>query len=87
VSHKLARCRSCGEFVIWTDTERGKRMPVDAKPLDVTSFAGAGEFVLRKRERDTPLAVAVTPAAFEDEPHYVSHFATCPDADKWRRPR
>jgi hypothetical protein len=83
MSFERAACRSCGAAVIWTETERGKRMPVDAEPVHDDGIAGT-TFVLRA-EHEPPLAVAAWPAAFPDEPHYVSHFATCPDADDWRR--
>jgi hypothetical protein len=51
-------------------------MPLDAEPVEP---GGAGQFVLRD-----DMALAVPGLVFDDEPHYVSHFATCPDADTWR---
>jgi hypothetical protein len=30
------------------------------------------------------VAIAVPSLVFADEPHFISHFATCPDADEWR---
>ena len=27
---KLSTCRSCGEYIVWVKTERGKNMTVDA---------------------------------------------------------
>ena len=59
-------------------------MPLDAKPVDPYDNP-AGLFVLRERNQQTPLALAVPPGAFPDEPYYRSHFATCPDADQHRR--
>lgn len=74
----VARCRSCGAAVRWVKTEHGKRMPLDAAPAAPDA---RGLFVIRD---DT--AIAVPALAFPDEPNYVSHFATCPDADEWRHP-
>jgi hypothetical protein len=58
-------------------TERGKKLPLDYDPVgaEVT-----GAFVLRD-----DIALSVPPLVFASEPHYISHFATCPDADEWRR--
>lgn len=27
-------CRSCGQYVVWMKTQRGKNMPVDAESVD-----------------------------------------------------
>ncbi len=48
------QCRSCGSILIWTRTNTGKAMPVNARP-----------------DRTSGL--------------FVSHFATCENADDWRR--
>jgi len=29
----IAKCRGCGASIIWVKTEKGKSMPVDAKPV------------------------------------------------------
>jgi hypothetical protein len=75
----VTQCRSCDAPIFWVKTERGKRMPLDAAPYEGNDPSGL--FVLRDQT-----AIAVPPDAFPDEPHYVSHFATCPDADTWRHP-
>lgn len=77
----MSRCRSCEAEVLWTMTEHGKRMPLDAEPYDGPEPSGL--FVLRG-EGDTPQAVAATPESFPGEPLFRSHFATCPDANDWR---
>jgi hypothetical protein len=81
----MSRCSSCGAPILWARTERGKRIPLDREP-----FAGddpRGLFVLRELGRGVvgPLALAVTPAAFADEPRYRAHFASCPQAAEHRR--
>jgi hypothetical protein len=57
-------------------------MPLDADPIadhDTNSL-----FVLREMEnREGPLAIAAW-GMTGLEPHYVSHFATCPNADAHR---
>ena len=82
---KLSTCRSCRRSIIWCRTERGKKMPLDADP--VTNHSWANLFVLREMERrDGPLALAAW-GLTGTEPHYQSHFATCPNADQHRRPK
>jgi hypothetical protein len=52
-------------------------MPVDIEPVS------AGNIVLRERPPLPPLALYVKP-----DPHfnrYISHFVTCPQANKWRK--
>ncbi len=81
-----ARCRSCGAPIIWARTEAGKPMPVDADPID------GGNVLLVATGTATPIArshPAVDPRidglAVEAAPRHTSHFATCPQAGKWRR--
>ncbi len=78
----MSNCRSCNADILWARTERGSRMPLDAEPVDST---GRNLFVLRdKSSSEGPLAIAAWGLA-HTEPHYVSHFATCPNADQHRR--
>lgn len=79
--HTLATdtaCRSCGAPVVWRLTPSGKRMPVDPVPT------GDGTVVI-----DGAKAIALSADALADldawEPRYTSHFATCPQADAWRK--
>lgn len=63
-----ARCSSCGAEVIWTVTEAGKRMPVDATPVRKV-------MVLKVNPQNPggpPLAKFVN--------QHESHFAHCPAA-------
>lgn len=77
-------CRSCKRAIIWTRTHKGKRMPVDADPRE------DGNIVLR--EDPTGRVIAEYPGKehatlFNDDrrPRYVSHFATCPERNDWRK--
>ena len=82
----MSRCRSCQAEIVWTVSERGRRMPIDADPYDGDDPRGL--FVLRHDPvaGDTPIAVAAPRDAFPHEPHFRSHFTTCPQRDDWRRP-
>jgi hypothetical protein len=88
VSLRVTACRSCGSAIIWTVTERGKRMPVDAQPLDsgtVQLVGNAfGESVALSRVLSGD---SLTAAREQGAPLHRSHFASCPEANVWRRPR
>jgi hypothetical protein len=75
VSAQLSSCRSCGASIIWARTVAGKLIPLDAE----TTTLPAGHFRLETRF-NPPTAVSVLPG-----PVYASHFATCPQADEWRK--
>ena len=73
-------CRSCEATIRWvTMAGSGKAMPLDAVPTDAGTIEVTGEpgaetgAVVGQGERLFPVAL------------YVSHYATCPDADKWRK--
>ena len=62
----MSVCKSCGAEIIWTLTESGKRMPVDAEPALRSA-------VFLERPADHPVQRAhVGPA-------HLSHFATVPE--------
>lgn len=72
---KTSECKSCGAEIIWVRMdESGKAMPIDAIPEK--------RVVLLDR---TFGAQDPTPVA-KMETTYISHFATCPNADKHRKP-
>ena len=63
-------CRSCHARITWAETLKGKRMPFD------------GELVIVRMEGN-PIDGRVV--EYLDTDITPSHFATCPDAQKWRR--
>lgn len=77
-----ASCRSCGEPVIWAQTQHGKRMPVDAERITGGNLELAYE-APDGTSLETPWADYVR--AEDGVLRHVSHFATCVDADKHRR--
>ncbi len=66
-----AKCRSCGAYIVWLKTKAGKTMPVDADSVD---------------DADAPVGAGEKPL-FDANAGHVSHFATCPNADKHRKRR
>lgn len=76
-------CRSCGKQIMWIKTTAGKSMPVDPTVRPYWPADGAaGKIVTSQGE--------VVSCNF-DGPRdavqfgYISHFATCPAADRFRR--
>jgi hypothetical protein len=82
----MATCSSCGAAIEWAITPTDVRMPLDAHPVD-----RQGAVLAAWRRPDGQLAVRPMPAAggflWPDEHPARSHFATCPNADRHRRPR
>lgn len=82
-------CRSCQAPILWADTAKGERMPVDEKPVD------AGNVLLHITD-DSPqpklIAGVLTRgqaagARDRQERLYRSHFVSCPNASGHRRSR
>lgn len=79
---RVEGCKSCGASVIWAVTPAAKPMPVDAEPVK------DGNVQLEHRGDDmTPLARVLPVAKQFGKAGQLrkSHFATCPQAGKWRR--
>lgn len=73
----------CEARIVWAVTDRGKRMPVDADPSPAD-----GNIKLSVRYTGPePLATVLSAAARFGLTLRTSHFATCPDADRFRRRR
>lgn len=78
-----SKCRSCGAEIMWIETKKGKKMPLDAEPLHqqeldpkltYATFTDTGEYRCYKGDEIAVLS----------KPLYTSHFATCPQSDDWR---
>lgn len=80
---KLSSCRTCAAPIIWTRTEQGRAMPVDAAPLLV---GGNVELLPSESQGGDPIA-RVHGEPPPGSARYVSHFATCPDRDLHRKLR
>jgi hypothetical protein len=73
------RCRSCAAPIAWRHTVGGKRIPLDLAP------SAGGNIAVSDHRTAVTLSADEVAAAAADVPRYVSHFATCPDAAKWRK--
>lgn len=90
----MPKCEGCGALVIWTLTEKGKRMPVDAEPMKRVILVDPGNDVLATQKRlndylldteDAPGKGWLPPPTAQVIDTYVSHFATCPKAAGFRK--
>lgn len=91
-----ATCRSCHAPIWWAVSESsGKRIPLDPEPAGDGNIVETGRThtsgvpmvrYLKKSAAVTwpTLALAVG-GQQPDQERYVSHFATCPDADQHRK--
>lgn len=88
-----ARCSECKATIVWTATVNGKMQPLDAEPNDDGNVVMTGRFratdrgalpesrVLTKAEREPSLFADGGPERF------MPHHATCPNVEKFRRPK
>lgn len=71
IAKAITSCDSCGATIVWGETVGGKRIPLDAP----------SKLRLVPTDPDQPLRHLMVQRS------WVSHFETCPNADKHRRPR
>ena len=76
----MSNCRSCGAEIRWAVTDNGKRIPLDAEPRDDGNvhIYNRVAYVLDVN------GAAIVEHRRSGDSLYVSHFATCKDAPKWR---
>lgn len=79
----MTKCRSCGADIIWIITKTGRKMPCNAEPIffDLANMNDEGTKVFVKDNGTIAIGIE-NPEG--QEVGYISHFATCPEADKWR---
>ena len=79
----MSNCRSCGAKIIWVKNEETEKShPCDPELVS----ADEAEDGMTLVGEDGKIYRNAGTNVLDDEMLYrVSHFATCPDADKWRR--
>lgn len=78
----IQKCAGCAAPIRWAYTENGKRMPFDADPLDPAGV-GPGAYRIEGHRCHAAEPMFDPPGT----QYFMSHFATCPDADQFRRTR
>jgi hypothetical protein len=79
----MAACKSCERPIVWAVGPGNKMMPFDEPPRGFGAKAPDGDWVV---------AGGKARRATDDDrrlhrERLTCHFATCPDADTWRKPR
>ena len=85
---QMPKCRKCGAEIIFMTTPGGKQMPVNAKTVLYWPAEG-GKYRVIRSNGQTIAASFTPPEGCDDPPRrgYISHFATCPEADRFRKRR
>jgi len=71
----MAYCKSCTAPIDWVQTVDGNWIPIDVEPSATGNLVVINGHSQLATDDDRRLR----------RPLYVSHFATCPQAAKWRR--
>lgn len=88
----MSNCQGCGQDISWTQSSRGKWIPLDATFLYVTK----AKVSTQKATVVDSQGIVVTGWVVADGDARlfpdavrgrVSHFASCPKASEFRRPR
>jgi hypothetical protein len=83
----MTACRSCGAPILWAVTTGGKPIPLDAEPDAGGNVLMTGARVGTARGFAPEVRVEAGPPLFpDDSPRFMPHHATCPQADRWRKP-
>jgi hypothetical protein len=81
--HAGSTCKSCKRPIVWAVSEKTqKKLPLDPEPVLGGNLHMVGEQP-QPYGRPAPLVRAVEPDELVHR--FVSHFATCPQADQWRK--
>ena len=84
-----AVCRSCGAPIWWAHTTAGRLIPVDSEPTPGGNVVATGRQTIHDTSGNPvtrPEVRVEEPGMFPDDRlRYVAHFATCPNADEWRK--
>lgn len=79
-------CRSCRQPVMWvrmvTIDDDGNKVVGKSMPIDPEYHEG-GNITVKRNAKNELFGMVTGPDP--EEKKFISHFATCPDADKWRK--
>jgi hypothetical protein len=80
----MATCRGCGAAIIWIRTPGGKSIPCDPEQVLYRSKKG-GSIKIVTPNGEVISAELESNSNDADGIGYVSHFATCPEAGRFRK--
>ena len=80
----MPRCKGCGREIVFVRSNSGKSIPCDPKMIRYKAKK-TGHLRVVTPSGDVVSAVPSDSILTADDYGYVSHFATCPQADRFRR--
>ena len=80
---KTSICRGCGARIVWIRTTAGTSMPCDAQPVTFRPSETGGQMVVTPDGR--VVRADVVKGDSSGSLGYISHFATCPKAGKYKK--
>lgn len=83
---KISQCRACGAEIMFIKSVAGKTIPVNVEQITYQQKAGGSMKVVTPNGEVISGELTVDPQKATGI-GYISHFATCPEADKFRKPR
>lgn len=78
-------CRSCGKRILWVRTKAGKNMPCNPELVTYVSRYGAKDKIVTPNGEVLSGEVVSAGTLNSTGIGYISHFATCPNADRYRK--
>ena len=81
--NNFSQCQKCGARILWIRMKSGKSMPVNHHFVNFRKDGGKDRIVLANGEVAT--GTIVTDSGESDGWGYISHFATCEHAQRFRR--
>lgn len=82
----MATCRGCGAAIIWIRTPGGKSIPCDPEQIVYRKQVGGGIKIVTPNGEVLSAELKSNPNE-ADGIGYIAHFATCPEARRFRRGR
>ncbi|MDE6053237.1 MAG: hypothetical protein K2G55_05645 [Lachnospiraceae bacterium] len=82
--NNLSKCKNCGHRIIFIRMKSGKSMPVNEQLVNY-KLEDKGKDKIVTPEGDVVSCISGVDASEADGYGYVSHFATCPNAQKHRK--
>lgn len=81
----MSKCRGCGAEIDWIRTPAGRSMPIDPEPVFVKEGDGGCHFITDEGEMISGREVPENGEGVEVA--FVPHWATCPEASRFKRGR
>lgn len=81
----MAFCKSCGAEIVWVKTNKGKAMPCDSKKVMAAKDDKGKDLLVTPIGNVVRVNLAATITENNVVIGYISHFATCPNANEHRR--